>query len=59
MPQTIKRNCPNCGNEFECDQFHLSKIYCSDDCKRELNREHNRDLNRKSKKRRKDLTGTY
>lgn len=44
------RNCPNCGGEFEVSPHTMSKIYCSEDCKRELNREHNRDLAKKRRR---------
>ena len=45
MPQTIKRNCPYCGKEF--DSWNGIKDYCSEDCKREMNRERKREYNKK------------
>jgi predicted nucleic acid-binding Zn ribbon protein len=44
--QTILRNCPYCGKEF--DSYNGIKSYCSEDCKRELNRERNRNLAKKN-----------
>jgi hypothetical protein len=44
--QTIIRNCPFCGKEF--DSYFGIKIYCNEKCKREMNRERNRDLAQKA-----------
>lgn len=38
------RNCPNCGKELEVTSCTVSKIYCSENCKKLLNKEYNSQL---------------
>ena len=43
-----KRNCPDCGAEFDVTKSTIQKIYCNDKCKGHLNRERIKDLAKKN-----------